>query len=763
MVELRACANVRGEHKPRCTFTRDVEAVAHFVEKYNVPGMGVYFGVITRDPESRPPGTIATSYQCPALWIDNDVTPKAELQAALLGCYMPPSAIIDSGRGLHGYWLFDEPEDVSGATTNDHPLVETLKQLRRIFAGDAAVCDLARIMRLPGTDNTKYGEPRPCRVIHESDRRYSLTDLQEWVSWQRAPVGEEPDPFLKAAEALGVKPSLDIERLLAEMKPGNLHDTLLRCSAAMTTSGRAEDEIVAVLMPALKRAVGAPKNWTKEEESLRDMIQSAQLKFGPSAPVVDLAEVRRQKAGAEPEPEPAASKLPIIGKVAAIALEAWGRPVIIVDGELWTYAAGLWQPFDEHTLRTYIHQAARYVKSVGAATLNGAYRWIAEDIALVRHGVQWDRAGVIVGTNAALDLETGLLVPHSPDHYATRGVGCVIVPGAECPIWEAFLRQSLPVGTAETLQEWFGAGLIRGKIRALRKGLMVIGPSLTGKTQVSEVKRALIGGNTCGLHVRAMGERFGLQPLIHSSGWIADDACGQHEVMDAEVYKVVVTGENISVERKGTSSVECRFDMPVLLTMNSLPRIKDSSDAVYNRTLVLPMTVVCAEQDAKPIAEMVIAGELPGVLNWAVAGWHRLRERGRFDPPDCMIVAARDFKAENNHFLEFAELCLELDPHRMVYRDDIRDAFNAYLRIDVQARNGWSGKAIANAIKQLMPSVRGERLHNSRVWYGVKFAEGALPYLDLEFGKTKRPLREVNLLETDEIHDRHHAPAKPLF
>ena len=55
-----------------------------------MPGIGIYFGVITRDPESRPPGTIATSYQCPALWIDNDVTPKAELQAALLGCYMPP-------------------------------------------------------------------------------------------------------------------------------------------------------------------------------------------------------------------------------------------------------------------------------------------------------------------------------------------------------------------------------------------------------------------------------------------------------------------------------------------------------------------------------------------------------------------------------------------------------------------------------------------------------------------------------------------------
>ena len=148
--------------------------------------------------------------------------------------------------------------------------------------------------------------------------------------------------------------------------------------------------------------------------------------------------------------------------------------------------------------------------------------------------------------------------------------------------------------------------------------------------------------------------------------------CSQHEIMDAEAYKVVVTGENISVERKGTSSVECRFDIPVLLTMNSLPGVKDSSDAVYNRTLVLPMTVVCAEQDAKPIAEMVIAGgavrrpELGcrGLAPAARAGPVRLRRR-------LMLAAAAISKARTTIFSSSAELCLELDPDRMVYRDDL--------------------------------------------------------------------------------------------
>ena len=237
-------------------------------------------------------------------------------------------------------------------------------------------------------------------------------------------------------------------------------------------------------------------------------------------------------------------------------------------------------------------------------------------------------------------------------------------------------------------------------------------------------------------------------------GWIADDACGQHEVMDAEAYKVVVTGESISVERKGTSSVECRFDIPVLLTMNSLPGIKDSSDAVYNRTLVLPMTVVCAEQDAKPIAEMVIGVELSGVLNWAVAGWHRLRERGRFDAAaDCMTRRQPRFQSPEQPFSRVLSSSASSSiQHRMMLPRRSPRCVQRYLRIDVQARNGWSGKAIANAIKQLDARRQRRRGEQRPGLVRRAFTEAGLPYLDLEFGKTKRSLQELNMLPPDEIH-----------
>ena len=102
LVELRALPNVRGEGRPHSLFTRDLDEVASFVQRFDVPGMGVYFGALTR---REPPGNAKNAWECPAAWLDNDVTPKEELERTLLACYMPPSLIVDSGRGLHAWWL----------------------------------------------------------------------------------------------------------------------------------------------------------------------------------------------------------------------------------------------------------------------------------------------------------------------------------------------------------------------------------------------------------------------------------------------------------------------------------------------------------------------------------------------------------------------------------------------------------------------------------------------------------------------------------
>jgi len=69
-----------------------------------------------------------------------------------------PSAIVKSGGGYHLYWFLAEDQ----GNTPEHA------ELRRTFCAlgpSDAVHDAARILRVPGTLNTKYGEPRLVEVL----------------------------------------------------------------------------------------------------------------------------------------------------------------------------------------------------------------------------------------------------------------------------------------------------------------------------------------------------------------------------------------------------------------------------------------------------------------------------------------------------------------------------------------------------------------------------------------------------------------------
>jgi P4 family phage/plasmid primase-like protien len=769
-VELRAFPNARDGGRAPSIFTRDAEDVARFVKAWDRPGYGVYFGACTRRADSTPPGRLETVAECPALWIDKDDGRDVDL---LTGCYLPASVVVDSGRGLHGWWLLDEAVDVSRG--RGEAVLGALRELRRVFASDPSVCDLARVMRLPGTHNSKGDEPREVRILHDSGRRYSFDDIRDWLAWQQPLSGDRPDPFLAAAEKLGVKPALDVEQALATMGAGNIHDRQLRISASLRTAGRPEDEIVASLLQATRLAMGEASrgwDWRKEEHALREMVRGAERKFGQ---VVKLDQRRRTvnggDGGGSGDKAEAGEGEPTAGRVARIAAEAWGRPIITVDAEMWTYEGGAWRRMDEgqkHDLTTHVHGAARLVGKTSSAVLNGAFRWIHEDPSRVRRGVRWDAVPVVVGTNGALDLSTGGLVPHSQEHYATRSVACAIDSAARCPKWLQFFRDALPEDTDAaigTLQEWFGAALVKGKPRELRKGLMIYGPSYTGKTQVAKIARALLGGNTCGLMVKAMAENFGMEPLLHASGWIADDAVGPNEALDSEAYKHAVTGESLRINRKHQSQIEAEIDLPVLLTMNTFPIVKDNSDAVFNRTLVLAMRTVRSEQTAsrREIAEIIKEEELAGVLNWAAEGWRRLRDRGWFDPPPVMIASGKEFKGQNNPWKDFADLCLEENEDKMIMRSDLVKIFNAWARQEFASRD-WSGKAIANLLRANMPNVVGDKVHDGATWVGVAFKQPAIKlWPSIIPGVSEKSLSDLNHGLTNDVRERIGRPIRPAM
>lgn len=157
----------------------------------NAKGYNCYFAVAARgrkyEPEQRiskksgksytvhPRGKAYDATWITALWVDIDV-PGENGYRQLIDNAVPPSIIVSSGGGWHGYWLLTEPMAVD--ESNRDGIKRTLKGMAIATGGDTKVADLARIMRLPGTVNTKPGRGQTCMVRDFIPCRYHYIELE---------------------------------------------------------------------------------------------------------------------------------------------------------------------------------------------------------------------------------------------------------------------------------------------------------------------------------------------------------------------------------------------------------------------------------------------------------------------------------------------------------------------------------------------------------------------------------------------------------
>ena len=169
-IVMRALKNGE-ENGIRAEYVRTVVEAYAFAEKHQEE-YHVYYGVCSRKARKPAIEFVGTAY---AVWADMDAEehrPKKELlRTVLRRAILPPSAIIDTGRGYHLYWLLREPSTQLDEVTAANIAVQEL------LSSDA-VSDVTRIMRVDGTLNHKVAPPLPCAVHTLADKRYALQDIK---------------------------------------------------------------------------------------------------------------------------------------------------------------------------------------------------------------------------------------------------------------------------------------------------------------------------------------------------------------------------------------------------------------------------------------------------------------------------------------------------------------------------------------------------------------------------------------------------------
>lgn len=223
----------------------------------------VWFGVTLRKSGTST-GTYDDLTWCSALWADFDaVEDKTQIVKRLHTFQFRPHIIVDSGGGIHAYWLLEKPLDMRNDQHRTY-VRECVYGLSVMLKSDEAVHDPTRIMGLPGTLNggsgkTKvYDPPRDVNVIEEwlSGARYRIDEL----SVLRRPLLKRPDiPRVEVPDNLPSPPALDglgiPERLKTLVRTGwtegcgyaTRGDLEMAIAVAMAKGGYDDGTIVALL------------------------------------------------------------------------------------------------------------------------------------------------------------------------------------------------------------------------------------------------------------------------------------------------------------------------------------------------------------------------------------------------------------------------------------------------------------------------------------------------------------------------------------
>jgi len=237
-------------------------------------------------------------------------------------------------------------------------------------------------------------------------------------------------------------------------------------------------------------------------------------------------------------------------------------------------------------------------------------------------------------SNGLLHLPTLELLSHTPAFFTYNALDFAYQRDAPEPHrWLDFLHQLWPGDEAsiETLQETFGLCLT-GDTRH-QKAFLVVGPKRSGKGTVGRVLRGLVGSNNVAAPTLAgLGANFGLQPLIGKRLAIISDArLGARADQAAIAERLLnITGEDaLTIDRKFLSAWTGQLRVRFLILTNELPRLADVSGALASRFIVLALTESFYGREDHSLADRLFV-ELPGILNWAIAGWRRLGSRGYF-------------------------------------------------------------------------------------------------------------------------------------
>lgn len=286
--------------------------------------------------------------------------------------------------------------------------------------------------------------------------------------------------------------------------------------------------------------------------------------------------------------------------------------------------------------------------------------------------------------NGVFDLKNTQLVPHSTAFGFRHTLPMNYDPTAKCPNWDAFIDDVM-LGREELkdiVQEFVGYLLCDAEY-VHHKCLALLGSGSNGKSTFVKVIRALVGRDaSSSVNVGDMNNPQNRYVMEGKLVNFAEENDPKRAFQDTSFIKNFTSGGDVMVKKLYSQPYEYRNTTKLIMLFNELPENTDTTLGFFRRFLLVPFDAEFSEENNNidHDIEKKLFVELPGILNWAIEGYRRLLNNGRFTQKEVAKEALKKYAKESGNTVDmFLDQYIEVDyAAEGIQRQTLYDAYREF-------------------------------------------------------------------------------------